>query len=235
MHTEFFSKILKSWIDGGWTMIPIGLVALAIYATGVHLLFYLSGRGHRRITERQINDWVRNPERSEGEIGDIIRYTQGDSSSVDAIINRFGEVVSGKIPEVDRRMATMNMLVKSAPLLGLLGTVLGMIMTFQGISSGGGKMADAIAQGISAALITTEMGLLVALPGMALAYLVRRERNQYVAFLAKLERCTLRYFRRERDLHGMTRIFVKKDFDGGRMEPDDVASEGAAGLNPVSA
>lgn len=238
MNAEFFDKILKSWVDGGWTMIPLGLVALAIYASGAQLLFYLSARGHKKITDRQLRDWVRNPGRSEGEVGEIVRYTQDNVPSMDAVANRFAEVRGGKIPEVDRRLATMNILVTSAPLLGLLGTVLGMIMTFQGISTGGGKMADAIAEGISAALITTEMGLLIALPGMALAYLVRRQRNEYVAFLAKLESITLRHLRREKQMHGMTRVFVRKDYDGGRAEPATEAAEareGAPSLKPATA
>jgi biopolymer transport protein ExbB len=237
MNAAFFEKILKSWTDGGWTMVLIGLVALVIYTTGAHLLCYLSARGHKKITDRQINDWIKHPERSEGEVGDIIRYTQDNVEDLDAIANRFAEVNAGKVPEVDRRLTTMNILVSAAPLLGLLGTVLGMIMTFQGISTGGGKMADAIAQGISAALITTEMGLLVALPGMVLSYLVRRQRNEYVAFLAKLESITLRYFRREKEYHGITRVFVKKDCQG--QKPGSGSESGPArrdvGLSSVSA
>ena len=53
------------------------------------------------------------------------------------------------------------------------------------------KTADLIASGISEALITTEMGLLVALPGYALAYLVKARRDEYEAFLARLESFTL--------------------------------------------
>ena len=235
MNTELFDKILKSWIDGGWTMVPLAVVALGLYATGIHLLFFLSARGHRRLTDAQLHDWVKHPARAEGETGEIIRYTQEDVSNLDAIANRFAEVVGGKVPEVDRRMATMNILVTSAPLLGLLGTVLGMIMTFQGISTGGGKMADAIAEGISAALITTEMGLLVALPGMVLAYVVRRRRNEYVAFLATLERITLRHFRREKEFHGMTRVFVRQDFKAKDAADERVAAAPAAnGLDPVT-
>jgi biopolymer transport protein ExbB/TolQ len=87
-------------------------------------------------------------------------------------------------------------LVSAAPLMGLLGTVLGMLTTFEGIAAGGGRMVDGIARGISEALITTEMGLLIALPGLVLSYWVRRKRNDYVAFLARLESLTLQHHRR---------------------------------------
>ena len=194
-----WDKILTSWVDGGWTMIPLALVAVVLYANAVQLLLYLARRGYDKLTEREMMQWIRHPERAEGEVGEVIRYTQDETTSVDEIQNRFAEVVSAKIPEVDRRLAYVNVLVAAAPLLGLLGTVLGMLVTFQGIAASGGKMADMIARGISEALITTEMGLLIALPGLMLSYMVKRKRNEYVAFLARLESLTVQYRRKNLD------------------------------------
>jgi biopolymer transport protein ExbB len=64
------------------------------------------------------------------------------------------------------RLPIINALAAVAPLLGLLGTVLGMIETFQVISVFGTSNARAMASGISVALITTETGLLIAIPGL---------------------------------------------------------------------
>lgn len=65
-----------------------------------------------------------------------------------------------------------------APLLGLLGTVTGMITTFMVIATSGTGDAKALASGISEALITTQTGLVVAVPGLFLAnYLRRRSTN----------------------------------------------------------
>jgi len=66
-------------------------------------------------------------------------------------------------------LAMIGALVAVAPLLGLLGTVLGMIETFQVISVFGTGNANAMANGISIALITTEAGLLVAVPGLLIS------------------------------------------------------------------
>jgi len=59
--------------------------------------------------------------------------------------------------------------------MGLLGTVMGMLTTFKGIaSSGGNQTVDMVAEGISTALITTQTGLMIALPGLFLNMLIRR-------------------------------------------------------------
>jgi len=83
----------------------------------------------------------------------------------------------------------MRVCVAAAPLLGLLGTVTGMLATFAALSSGSGgdQTMAAVASGISEALITTETGLLIALPGLFVQYHLTRQRDRYEAFLAKVE------------------------------------------------
>lgn len=206
---DFVTKIWDSWREGGWTMVPLALVALALYGSSVKMLFDLSRRGFRKVRETNLREMVQDPSKARGDLGEIVRYTQDDVRSLEEISTRFAEVTSAQIPEIDRKLGFVNVLVSTAPLLGLLGTVLGMLVTFQAISSGGTKMVDAMARGISEALITTEMGLLVALPGMILAYMVRRRRNEYAGVLATLESLTLRKFRVS--FSGMTGVFYKKD------------------------
>jgi biopolymer transport protein ExbB len=70
---------------------------------------------------------------------------------------------------LERGLAVITVLAAVAPLLGLLGTVLGMIETFDVIAAFGTGNARALAGGISVALITTQTGLLVAIPGMIMA------------------------------------------------------------------
>ena len=67
-----------------------------------------------------------------------------------------------------RYIGTILILAAVAPLLGLLGTVTGMITTFDVISEFGTGNARALASGISEALVTTQSGLVVAVPGMLL-------------------------------------------------------------------
>ncbi|HCP38975.1 MAG TPA: hypothetical protein DIT98_14240, partial [Verrucomicrobiales bacterium] len=109
-----------------------------------------------------------------GEIGEIIRYTQDEVTSIHEIHNRFAEVVVSKMPYIDRNITFINILVTAAPLIGLLGTVMGMLMTFQSIGAGGGEMAEMMAKGISAALFPPEVGLCIAIPGLLMVHLLKR-------------------------------------------------------------
>lgn len=80
--------------------------------------------------------------------------------------------------QTERFIPTILVLASVAPLLGLLGTVEGMITTFQAISQFGTGNAKAMASGISEALITTQTGLVVAVPGLILGnFLNRRAGN----------------------------------------------------------
>ncbi len=75
--------------------------------------------------------------------------------------------------KLQRSLATIRVLAVVAPLLGLLGTVLGMIETFQVIAVSGTGDARALSSGISVALVTTQVGLLVAVPGLFLGTYLR--------------------------------------------------------------
>lgn len=179
--------IWNIWVSGGWCMVPLLIVSLCIYGLGAHLLWFVSVRRRAAVDDQQLKLWVSQPDQAGGLAGEIIRYTQTGAKNLEDIHSRFSEVNAAEIPAVERRLVLMNVMVNSAPLLGLLGTVLGMLKTFQAIAVGTGKTVDLVAQGISEALITTEMGLLIAIPGYLMAYLIKRRKEEYVAFLARLE------------------------------------------------
>jgi len=78
-------------------------------------------------------------------------------------------------------------MIAAAPLLGLLGTVSGMVRTFESLSlKAGEKSMEGLARGISEVLVATESGLLVALPALLLVYLGHREVLRHVAMLNRL-------------------------------------------------
>ena len=81
----------------------------------------------------------------------------------------------------------------TAPLTGLLGTVTGMLTTFHGLATGGGSATvDTIAQGISEALITTETGLVIAIPAYVVLSRIRKMIEDLDLLLTKLETATLK-------------------------------------------
>ena len=84
------------------------------------------------------------------------------------------EAILREIPPMERFLATLNILAAIAPLLGLLGTVTGMISTFQIITLYGTGDPRMMSGGISEALITTQLGLGVAIPIMLIHHFLQR-------------------------------------------------------------
>jgi biopolymer transport protein ExbB len=189
---EWISQVWRIWLSGGWVMLPLFALALLLYAQAFQLVMYLRRSDIGSDDEMQWWHWVRSPGQAQGRIAEIIRYTQSDVSSAKQIRNRFEEIRLALIGLIDRRARFVGTLVSAAPLLGLLGTVLGMLRTFFGISTGGGaETADVVAGGIAEALVTTEAGLMIALPGLFIVMVIHRRRHQLEARLARLESLTL--------------------------------------------
>jgi biopolymer transport protein ExbB len=88
------------------------------------------------------------------------------------------ERIAGEIPMLEQHLAVLAVCAAAAPLLGLLGTVTGMMHTFKLITIFGTGEARLMSGGISEALITTQYGLMIAVPTLlAHAYLSRRVRR----------------------------------------------------------
>lgn len=77
---------------------------------------------------------------------------------------KLDEAVMQEVPQLEKGQGLLKLLAAVAPLLGLLGTVTGMIVTFQAITQSGGGDSRLMADGISQALVTTVEGLVVAIP-----------------------------------------------------------------------
>jgi biopolymer transport protein ExbB len=88
--------------------------------------------------------------------------------------NALQEAILGEIPAIERFVSTLGMLAAIAPLLGLLGTVTGMINTFHVITYYGAGDPKMMSGGISEALVTTMLGLTVAIPIMLFHTLLSR-------------------------------------------------------------
>ncbi|RJX35064.1 MAG: DUF3450 family protein [Desulfarculus sp.] len=101
-------------------------------------------------------------------------------NSPEVIESGLSEAMLRELPRLERFLTALKVLAAVAPLLGLLGTVTGMINTFQVITVFGTGDPRLMAGGISEALVTTELGLAVAIPILVLAALLSR-RAQRIA------------------------------------------------------
>lgn len=188
-------QMLHTWLSGGWVMLALAGLALAMYATAARLLLSLHYRGLRQASDSQIRHWLSDPGKAPVRIRELIRYTQDEVHSLRDVEGRFREVEAAKVPEADRQLTMLGVMVVAAPLFGLLGTVLGMLLTFRAIGVGGSSVSEIVARGISEALVATQSGLMVALPGWMAAYVAKRWRAEFISFLARLESIALRFHR----------------------------------------
>jgi len=178
--SEYLQQALQIWDAGGWLMWPLALVGLIIYASFFELFFYLQGHEvltldrPQRSSSRRLNEWFESVKR--------LSRTPQD------VQVRFQEARLSCLAVVDRRLRFIRTILPTGPLLGLLGTVMGMLLTFNSLGRGrqGGIMEE-VAGGISEALITTQTGLLIAAPGYLLLSILQRRRNRLEQTLSHLE------------------------------------------------
>tara|TARA_B100002019_G_scaffold268357_1_gene260238 strand:- start:443 stop:1036 length:594 start_codon:yes stop_codon:yes gene_type:complete len=182
------TEIFNIWNSGGWVMIPLCLLAILIYTTGFEMFLFLKGHNLKLDDTENWKEWIHNPDLAPNQAKEIIRYSQENVSTSKHLRNRFEEIEQSLLHRIDRKLIFLNTLVAAAPLMGLLGTVIGMLGTFAAIASGGGsETVDMVAAGISEALITTQTGLFIALPGIFLILIIRRQKSAIESGILRLE------------------------------------------------
>ncbi|MGU3162362.1 MotA/TolQ/ExbB proton channel family protein [Vibrio cholerae] len=142
----------------------IGNVILVLLGVGLIIALY---RGAILATLRQkIKAQLKNPEQpGNNPLGRILAvYNKEQQSSVEALELRLLEAVVDEQNHLETGLSMLKLLAALAPMLGLLGTVTGMIETFQVITQFGNGDPKVMAGGISMALVTTVEGLIAAIP-----------------------------------------------------------------------
>lgn len=169
--------------SGGLVMFPILAVSFAMWLLIINRMLFLRRLYARNISRDTAGDLVtanQMPEdKFQGANSTIVREfltaRSGDPVLDDFILD---EIVVRLTASVDRYLAVIRVLAGIAPLLGLLGTVWGMMETFDVITVFGTGNTKAMAGGISIALITTQTGLMVSIPGLYMSgFLTRRAHN----------------------------------------------------------
>lgn len=153
---------MRERIDQGGT---IALIIIALGALGMLMAcwrgIYL-GVVYLRIKSQLSN--VATP-LSSNPLGRVLLAAEGVARDEDELLQlKLDEAVLAEMPALERGNGVIKLLAATSPLLGLLGTVTGMILTFQAISLFGTGDPKLMAGGISQALVTTVLGLVVAIP-----------------------------------------------------------------------
>ncbi len=196
-----WDQAVAIWLSGGWGMIALALNAFVMLALGMHVLFKLREKGFQSVSEKIWRRWIDHPAERRGPVGELLDFVTGADSLKQTTVF-FEELRTTEIVSFERDLQVMKICVSAAPLLGLLGTVTGMLATFGALASGSGgeKTMGLVAGGISEALITTETGLIIALPGLFFQYLLSRKLERYKIFLTHLETiCTQKVYKPQRE------------------------------------
>lgn len=166
---------------GGWVMIPLILLAFLLGVLISERLLYL---GRLKKDNLSTDDLIDHLEGAAGEAKAIAgrgirsellrRFLQAKNlyGRLDEMI--VTEITSGLLMDLKRNLRVIGSLTSVAPLLGLLGTVSGMITTFNVLTIFGTGNAKAMSGGISEALITTQFGLVIAIIGFFLSSVIQR-------------------------------------------------------------
>ena len=185
---KFWIPTLAFLKSGGWGMWALALNGLVIYALGFATMLRLSSCGVFVDAESLWRKWHRSGKKTRGPVATILEEAL-DCPDTDAIGRFFAATRSDESNPLMGNLRAMTVSVSTAPLLGLLGTVTGMLATFDALANGGGgeKTMSLIAGGISEALITTEAGLVLALGGMFFLHVLMRLHSRYLKLLTHLE------------------------------------------------
>lgn len=158
-------NLVERWKQGGfvgmYVITPLFFIGLLIALWRFLALTAIGGKVKSQLKSSSAN--TNNP------LGRILKVAE-DNPGIDteSLELKLEEAVLKEKPAIDSMLPTLKIISMVAPLLGLLGTVVGMIVVFQAITIYGAGDPKAMAGGISGALITTVKGLLVAIPTVLL-------------------------------------------------------------------
>lgn len=171
-------------VAGGVIMLPLLAISFVMWILIVNRLFFfrrltIKNMTRERAAQYILENQIPDPKDYKGAIAMLVTEFQARRTGlVNIDRNILDETVMSVVSKLDDNLTVIGVLAKICPLLGLLGTVTGMIATFDIISVFGAGNARAMAGGISEALITTQTGLIVAIPGLyAHNFLTRRAEN----------------------------------------------------------
>jgi biopolymer transport protein ExbB len=160
----------------GYVIILLGLAGVALASERIYVL-------------RNVLLKIKNQENSDSVsddnlLGMLISTANANiNESLDSLELILDEKIQSITPTIEIRVKAIKLIATVAPLLGLLGTVIGMIETFQAITLFGTGDPKLMAGGISQALVTTMLGLIVAAPLLFMHSYAENYSNTIIAFL----------------------------------------------------
>ena len=156
--------IQERWHQGGnvgYAITAVGALAFLLAIWRLIVLAAMSSKVSAQLRSDKANN--NNP------LGRVLMvHEENPTMDTETLELKLSEAVMKEVPKIEFGLNLLKIIAAVAPLMGLLGTVTGMIITFQAITIFGAGDPKAMAGGISGALVTTVLGLLVAIPTVLL-------------------------------------------------------------------
>jgi len=169
----------ERWHQGGYIGYAITAVGIFAFILAIYLMLVLTmvgGKVSSQLKSEKAND--NNP------LGRVLKiHEDNPTMDTETLELKLSEGVLRETPKLESGLTLLKIIAAVAPLMGLLGTVTGMIITFQAITIFGAGDPKAMAGGISGALITTVLGLLVAIPTVLLHTVVNGRAQRIIHVL----------------------------------------------------
>ena len=171
----FSEQVAEIWEGGGWMMWPLGFCLAAAIVIIVWKLITLTSAAARTrkllnqvdglLAEHKVNEALSVARESRTPAGRIlVAGLERQHEGTDRVMKAIENVGTIEMAGLESGLVWLATLSNVAPLLGFLGTVIGMIQAFQAIELAGEVDATLVARGIKVALITTAAGLAIAIP-----------------------------------------------------------------------
>lgn len=182
---------------GGFVMYPMVLLSILTMAIGIERIIYLRkarmdadsfmGVINGFLERNSLDEAYKHCESTSGPVAEIIKSGLKNQRRGRAeVIRSIEDAGALEVAQLEKGILILQTISKIAPLIGLFGTVTGMIASFRAIgeSAGGGNPAN-VASGISEALIATASGLVVAIPAYFLSFYFLDRVNKFMLDMQK--------------------------------------------------
>ena len=156
---SFFEQIQYGRITG-YTIILLFLIAIGVFAWRFYALFTINGAVKKQAAGESA---------AENPLSRIFAVADQNKTDTETLELKLAEQILIERAEIDQYIWVVRLIAVISPLLGLFGTIIGMINTFQAITLFGTGDPKTMAGGISEALVTTMLGLMCAIPATFMA------------------------------------------------------------------
>ena len=199
---------------GAWefyAMLIMGVFGLAVTVDRIYVLYFKQSVDARkffaelqkRVMADKIDDAIRLC--NDAPLPMIVKHgLMKAEMGVDAIEIAINEKATELIPLIEHRTHYLSMVANAATMLGLLGTVSGMILCFRAVAGvEPSKKATILAQGVSVAMNSTALGLMVAVPCIVIYSVIQAKSMKLVEDIRTVSQQTVNLFRIKEDKEGM--------------------------------